>query len=582
MRPVRFFLCIALLIFATSGCGGKGGGTPSLGDNAIPGTASAGLATAICIGAEWPIGGDDNRNATVNVYYRVLGQVTWIQAMDMRRAWTNSLRAAIRPTPGYTLWAGSIFDLTPDTTYEVRLVLTDPDGGSTERILTTTTWKEPELASPSRTLHVAPGAGGGSGTSGDPYLGLAAAQAAAQQGDLIIIHGGQYNGTFIASVSGTEGAPIMWQAAAAETPILDGGGATRVLDIESAQHVIFEGLDVRNGTYAVTIRDSSFVTVRDCNIYNSDFGIEASLSTTPIEHNWISDNTIAGKITWPRTGTQPDERGIKVAGRSIVVCYNRVRGFYDGIDVCDNPPNMDIDIYMNDVSECVDDGSELDFSDYNVRAFRNRFTNCYQGVSFQPSRGGPNYAVRNAMYNIAVEAFKLHTNGVEDTAGAVILHNTIVKHDIPFNVQSADTIHSSMAMNNLFVGDTGSYAFYLSPPLDNWIQDYNVYCGGPFGLFGKLTDVRYDTPADAAAAGIEVHGKYSVGYSGLFVSGVTPPTNPDTQYANTVNDLRPSASNPALDSAVLLPNVNNVYAGSGPDCGCIESGASLPAYGPRP
>ena len=37
-------------------------------------------ATLICLGFEWDITGDDNRNATVEVSYRVSGQTAWKEA----------------------------------------------------------------------------------------------------------------------------------------------------------------------------------------------------------------------------------------------------------------------------------------------------------------------------------------------------------------------------------------------------------------------------------------------------------------------------------------------------------------------
>jgi len=408
------------------------------------------------------------------------------------------------------LFASTIFDLTPDTDYDVRLVLDDPDGGGTERILTARTWNEPELPSPLRTLHVAPGAGGGSGTAGDPFLGLAAADASAQPGDRIIVHGGQYNGAFAPQTSGATGAPVLWLAAAGETPVVNGAGASHAIYVNALNHVIIDGLTIRNGGRGVTVRNSAELAIKRCRIYDVQHGIDASLSGTANCHIWISDNTLEGALSWPRS-SQPDYRGIQVSGRSIVLCHNRVWGFYDGIDISNYPPNIDIDVYLNDISECMDDGIELDYGDYNTRAFRNRLTNCYQGVSLQPSRGGPNFVVRNAMYNIAVEAFKLHSVGGEETAGAVILHNTVVKHGIPFLMQTSYTVHDTLILNNLFVGDVATYAMEFSAPTDNVLFDYDVFCGGPFGKFCKVAGVRYDTQADAAAAGVEVHGAYFSG-----------------------------------------------------------------------
>ena len=62
--------------------------------------------------------------------------------------------------------------------------------------------------------------------------------------------------------------------------------------------------------------------------------------------------------------------------------------------------------------------------------FENRIANSFMGVSSQPSVGGPTYFVRNVMYNVVFESFKLH-NG---TVGDVLLHNTVIKSGDAFAV----------------------------------------------------------------------------------------------------------------------------------------------------
>ena len=44
--------------------------------------------------------------------------------------------------------------------------------------------------------------------------------------------------------------------------------------------------------------------------------------------------------------------------------------------------------------------------------------------------------------------------------------------------------------------------------------------------------------------------------------------------------LRPVSA--AIDRGVVLPNVNDGFAGSAPDLGALEAGQPLPVYGPRP
>ena len=43
---------------------------------------------------------------------------------------------------------------------------------------------------------------------------------------------------------------------------------------------------------------------------------------------------------------------------------------------------------------------EADFALHNCRIMRNRLTNCFVGISSQPGLGGPNYFLRNVMFNV--------------------------------------------------------------------------------------------------------------------------------------------------------------------------------------
>ena len=86
--------------------------------------------TLICLGFDWEISGDDNRNATVDVQYRRTGASDWKQALPLLRMGGERVFRATEHLE-YTVpdrFAGSILDLDPDTEYEVRLTMKDADG----------------------------------------------------------------------------------------------------------------------------------------------------------------------------------------------------------------------------------------------------------------------------------------------------------------------------------------------------------------------------------------------------------------------------------------------------------------------
>jgi hypothetical protein len=55
------------------------------GNGVTPGQFVIEPATLICLGFEWDITGEDNRNATVEVSYRAAGQTAWIVGMPLLR-----------------------------------------------------------------------------------------------------------------------------------------------------------------------------------------------------------------------------------------------------------------------------------------------------------------------------------------------------------------------------------------------------------------------------------------------------------------------------------------------------------------
>src|SRR5688572_14978888 len=84
--------------------------------------------TLISLGFEWYIEGDEDRDAAVAVAYRERGTSEWRASLPLLRV--QNERTFYVETLYYTapnMFAGSVFELTADTDYEVRLTLTDPD-----------------------------------------------------------------------------------------------------------------------------------------------------------------------------------------------------------------------------------------------------------------------------------------------------------------------------------------------------------------------------------------------------------------------------------------------------------------------
>src|SRR5439155_12587830 len=114
------FISLLLLCASTAGAA----------DAVSPGKFVVERPTLICLGFEWQIAGDDNRDASVEVSYRRAGENKWRQGMPLFRLGGEKV---FRKDLGldYTapeMFAGSILDLEPDTEYEARFEMRDPDG----------------------------------------------------------------------------------------------------------------------------------------------------------------------------------------------------------------------------------------------------------------------------------------------------------------------------------------------------------------------------------------------------------------------------------------------------------------------
>ena len=545
--------------------------------------------TLHCLGVRCHVTGDGNQNATVRMDYRKRGDDAWRRALDLFRVETAALQNVDAPPKGAHLFAGSVFFLEPDTEYELRLTLDDPDGGGATRTLEARTWKEPIAPRPLRVLHVVPGAGGGTGTREDPLQGVAAADGAALPGDLVLLHKGVYRGPITLTKSGTATAPIVWRGAGDGEAVFDGPTNRLGVHARGLRHLFFEKLSFRKSGPAIRLGNSSNITVRRCRFYDLGWGIIAAGKQKRI---CIVDCVFEGIRKWPRnTPGQPkgEHRAIELSGIGHVVAYNRMSGFRDAADTRGPLPIRSCDFHNNDMSECTDDGIELDFSETNCRAYNNRITNAFCGISFQPSRGGPNYAIRNVMYNIQHETYKLHFTGLSKeektlTSGGVILHNTVVRKRCPLRVYAGATpVHYYFMRNNLYVVRDADRFIDMQCDVRFADWDYDVFAGTPSKLFGKWFRTFHKTHADfVRATGQETHCTLVPTTQGFFASGVMPPEKMETQYPVTVNELRLAEGSPAIDKGIPLPNVNDGFKGKAPDAGACELGDKLPHYGPRP
>jgi hypothetical protein len=597
--------------------------------------------TLICLGFEWDISGDANRNAAVDVSYRRSGQAGWTQGMPLLRMGGEKIFRAPYTVPDR--FAGSILDLTPDTEYDVRLTLKDPDGvtGPAVQTVKVRTRGEPTAAAGGRVLHVYP-PGWRAAKQEPSFTGLMAAYAGAgtgdwnvvfqhkaEPGDVILVHAGLYkgdrhnyvdplsttfDGTYLLTAKGTAERPIVIRGAGDGEAIFDGDGAFRLFDVMGSEYNIFEGLTIRNTEVAFwagvkDVAGAKALTVRNCRIESVGIGVNAQFAGS--RDFYIADNVFLGRddrhriLGWANPGlygAHPINSyyAIKVYGSGHVIAHNAVAFFHDGISVCTHGvPDLHrdqwavaIDIYDNDIHVTGDDFIEADGGVHNIRVMRNRGINAaHTGLSAQPIFGGPAYYIRNIVYNVPV-ALKFI-----NPAGVMVYHNTIVAEN-----RTDQQVSNAHFANNLFLGtDSPAGIASLGGPTAYSTYDYDGYrpnrgVQAQYAWLGPRPgmSVDYARPAEqaqrfstlaelAAATGQEAHG-VEVDYD--IFERVSAPLVPDSSkpgapYEAADLDFRLKPGSKAVDGGVRIPNVNDGFTGRAPDLGAYELGQPLPIYGPR-
>jgi hypothetical protein len=484
--------------------------------------------TLLNAGFEWAITGDANRNASVTVQFRPVGETVWRTALPLVRVGGENIFRR-RENLDYTVpdgFAGSILNLTPGTEYECRFQLVDPDGatGQTTHLVRITTRTEPMPSKDGRTLHVYPPDYKGERIEPSftsilqAYYGAGLGdwsvvwERRARPGDTILVHVGLYkperfnyvdpmmtpfDGSMSLTLKGTKEKPITIKAAGDGEVIFDGDGNGRLFDVMASSYHIFDGLTFRNTDVAIfagqkEVAGAVGLAVKNCRFENVGAGVWTEYAGS--SDFYIADNLFLGRDDrfrlvgwtgplWASAGPYGSHLlrsyyAVKVYGPGHVIAHNAIAYFHDGIGISTyGTPETDperrassIDIYNNDLHMLGDDFVETDGAVHNVRVFNNRGVNAaHGGYSAQPVFGGPIYFIRNTLYHVpSGVAFKFSAK----PAGLFVYHNTIIGEHI-----IGDPSANMHFRNNLYLGrDTpGRGILRLANATDDFSTDYNGY-----------------------------------------------------------------------------------------------------------
>jgi hypothetical protein len=538
-------------------------------DNVLhPGTPTLDRSTVVTLGVRWPLTGDDNFNATVAVRYRTAGGA-YRDAMPLFRVHPELVTAG-GAVPEF---AGSIFDLAPGTSYDIELTAHDPDGGDQTVTIMGTTRPVP-ATDPTHPRAVAV----------TDAASLTAALKAAQPGDVITLAAGTYAGEFQLQASGTATDPIVIRGVDRDTVILDGGNAGGNVLEAYGSYTHIERLTLQHDNRALRFQGTGATSNVVRRVHAKD--VVLGFGSNPNQEDfYLCDNQLEGRLVWPQVysddnGAHANDDGIHVEGDGHVVCHNSVTGFGDAMKTEQNLARA-VDFYGNDVNGSYDNAIELDQSAGNSRCFRNRYVNTYMPLSFQPIFGGPAYAIRNLVFNAAVEQTKIHNA----TVGVLILNNSFVGPAYAFQVLDDTTPQELVIENNIWMGPTppqGGRTVNWDQPLapTTYVVDYNGWFpDGQFHFGNGATGANYANFAAVVAGGTyEAHGRV-LGAS-IFASGLMPPATYMTAITPTDGTL--ASGSDAIDHATTIANVTDGYQGAAPDLGAQETGCPVPIYGVRP
>lgn len=515
---------------------------------------------------------DDNRNAMATLQYRKAGDASWRDAMNPLRVLPETVVGRAVPAN----FAGSVLDLAPDTAYELRVTIQDPDGPVNQSyLLNARTRAVPGLPQTPRYLNVS------------TVAGLQAALSASQPGDVITLQPGVYKVQWLQmSKSGTAANPIVIRGVSRDVVILDGSNCfCNIIEVYSS-YVQLENMTIQSGSQAIRFQGDGAVgnVLRRVRIRDVDNAVNTKFNQLDF---YYGDSIFQGRIPFPLTwqddnGARSGPYGIAVNGHGHVIVNNQFQGFGDAV-FFGSAGSRAVDFIGNDILHNYDDGIETDFTEGNIRVMRNRFTNSLMAMSVQPVYGGPVYLIRNVGFNLRGSQIKFNGEGGGGyPSGVVALHNTFVSPERSLKIYAGVPTANSIIQNNLFIGPTyqgGSIAEWFGA-LTQTTLNYNGYWpDGGFNIgFPSGQVVWPNFNAMATAGQVETNGRL-LGRNNFYNGMIGPDTYFVYQQPQNMILLPTSG---AIDQGVVIANVNDHFIGVRPDMGALEAGCPVPHYGPRP
>jgi Chondroitinase B len=526
----------------------------------------------------------------LTVRYRKVGDASWKSGhalLRIRPEWSEA--APTGQGLPVAAFAGSLFDLTPDSTYELELTLQEP--GQATRVMTT-----------SASTRALPPAAGAVTKVATPTT-LRSVLNGINPGDVVELDNGAYNNLdFYIDRSGTAAQPIYIRGKTRTGVVVSNG--SKLIQLRGASHLIIENMTLRgSGVDSGTAASSqgiqfhsgwagqSFVTLRDLDITGVDVGVIADAAVNSV---LVYNCKLTGNNTWTQslieTNATWNDDGLRLPGQGNVAFENTLYGFGDSFAVAADIHSAAVHFYRNLVKMTGDDAFEADYGTRNLSFYDNHISNCGTLLSMDPVYGGPLYCFRNVVINSMRGPYKLNSQN----SGFLIYNNTVVRTEgrtgwgwVQFNNGSQE---NWAYVNNLLIyrGTTGKVMAIESTGMtqmdfsnNGWFPNGQVWWSSTGGSYGTVSEaiasgVRTHTPLFGTATRRHVNDVVTT--ADPFAQSVVLGPNHLTEVTTTYVPALVAGSSPKA-AGLALSNVTDGFSGTAPDMGAIITGRALPRWG---
>ncbi len=520
-----------------------------------------------------PTGGSDSKN--VFVEYKKKGSNQWNDALAMK--YNLIANAGTNPKTGKRYdkadYRGSIVNLKPNTSYDIRLTL---EGTATSTLVQALTWNEEFPIGETKKIDNL--------TTRLSY----------------------------GSLKGTANGYILIDGTGSTIDIQDGSPqCIRLIDCE---YVILRGFTLKNATESIIrLFDSHHIVIEDCNMSNwgeediagtgfgkgyqagvyasSDDAYSCVIQRNKIHHPKWDTNSWAelhDPSSDPNNNSNyhPDgPQGIALGQCNIgnnVIRYNEIWSdkdhyFNDILGMWENAsyagfPGPDSDIYGNYLANCFDDGIESEGSNANVRIWNNYIEEVFLGIGNAATTIGPLYIWRNvtgranslpnSVYGQYGGFLKMgYVNSIDWMTGHMyIFNNTILQ---PNNHGTGGLGTSDGSNRYILHCETRNNIFHVRDETKNSIAIRSS------GNIDNSYD--YDLTNHPFPNGHEDNGLTGVP---MYAGG-----SPSFNFNTKTGSFRLASTSKGYDAGVEIANFTNYYIGTAPDIGAHEHGTDAIVYG---